>query len=78
MESVLDALLHAEEKKQEEIPMARSELTLVETENLLSEAEDAWPDGDFVSSVREWFEEHDFITDNQEDALRNIVEKRRS
>jgi hypothetical protein len=58
----------------EETPM-KSSLTPDEIESLLNEAEDAFPDSDFVSSVREWFEDHDFITDNQETALNNIIER---
>ena len=53
----------------------RSELTSGQTESLISEAEDAFPDSDFVSSVSEWFEEHGFITDNQEAALNNVIDK---
>ena len=53
----------------------KSELEQHEIEALLDEAEDAWPDSDFVASVRDWFEEHEFITENQESALNNIAEK---
>ena len=52
----------------------KSELTKQETEALLDEAEDAFPDSDFVQSVRDWFDEHGFITDNQESALNNVIE----
>jgi len=53
----------------------KSELTKQETEALLDEAEDACPDSDFVQSVREWFDEHGFITDGQESALNNTIER---
>jgi hypothetical protein len=53
----------------------KSELTDVETKNLLADAEDAFPDSDFVSSVNEWFDEHGFITESQEEALNRIVDR---
>ena len=53
----------------------KSELTKQETEALLDEAEDAYPDSDFVQSVRDWFDEHGFITDGQESALNNTIER---
>jgi len=57
--------------------MAKSELTQKETLELLQEAEDAFPDSDFVASVREWFEENGFITEGQEASLSNIAENPR-
>ena len=53
----------------------KAELTDDEIENLLAEADDAFPDSDFVASVQEWFEEHGFITERQEDALNKIIER---
>ena len=53
----------------------KSELTKDEIENLLAEADDAFPESDFVPSVQEWYEEHGFITENQESALNNIINK---
>lgn len=53
----------------------KSSLTPDQIDDLLNEAEDAFPNSDFVSSVRDWFEEHGFITDRQEDALNNIIER---
>lgn len=55
----------------------KSELTAKETKSLLQSAEDAFPDSDFVFSVWEWFEDHGFITEAQEEALNNIVENGR-
>lgn len=55
----------------------KSELTDNEIESMIDEAEDAWPDSDFVASVREWYEEHGFITEAQEGALDRIIERRR-
>ena len=55
--------------------MGKSLLTPDETEALLDEAQDVLPDSDFIASVRDWFEQHGFITDAQESALNNIVEK---
>ena len=52
----------------------KSELTDQEVRDLLQNAEDAFPDSDFVASVSEWFDEHGFITDGQEVALNNIAE----
>ncbi len=53
----------------------KSSLTPDEIDSLINEAEDLFPDSDFVASVREWFENHDFITDKQEDALNNIIDR---
>ena len=55
--------------------MPKSELTDRETDSLLAEADEAYPDSDFVSSVQEWYEEHGFITEAQEDALNNIINR---
>jgi hypothetical protein len=52
----------------------KSELTDKETRDLLQRAEDEYPDSDFVFSVNEWFLEHGFITDAQEDALNKIAD----
>ena len=52
----------------------KSELTADEVEDLLTDAEDAFPDSDFVASVREWFADKGFITDGQESALNKIAE----
>ena len=46
-----------------------SALTKDEIDDLLSDAEDNFPDSDFVASVKEWFLEHGFITEAQEEAL---------
>ncbi len=54
----------------------KTELSDDEIISLLAEASDAFPDSDFVESVGEWYEEHGFITEAQEDALNNIVENR--
>jgi len=51
----------------------KSKLDNEETQDLLQDAEDAFPDSDFVASVQAWFDEHGFITDAQEDALNNII-----
>jgi len=53
----------------------KSELTPDEIEALLDAADEVFPDSDFVSSVREWFDEHGFITDAQETGLNNTIEK---
>jgi len=55
--------------------MARSELTESQTADLLDRAEDAFPDSDFVASVREWFEERGFITEGQEESLAKIADR---
>ena len=55
----------------------RCNLDTEQTAQLLDDADEAWPDSEFVASVREWFEDKGFITDGQENALNNIVEKRR-
>ena len=52
----------------------KSELTPNEVRELLENAEDAFPDSDFVASVSEWFDEHGFITDGQEVALNKIAD----
>jgi hypothetical protein len=52
----------------------KSELTPAQIEDLLQRAEDEYPDSDFVASVTEWFEEHGFITEAQEEALENIAD----
>ena len=62
------------ETDREGVDMAKSELTPRETEALIREAEDAFPDSDFVASVDEWFSEKGFITENQEAALNKIAE----
>jgi hypothetical protein len=46
-----------------------------ETQELLDAAEDAWPDSDFVASVQEWYDKRGFITEAQEAALENIIER---
>jgi hypothetical protein len=56
----------------------RSDLTTEETDQLLDDADEAWPDSDFVASVREWFEDKGFITDGQETALNNIINRSRN
>ena len=53
----------------------KSELTPDEVEALLDNAEDVFPDSDFVSSVRDWFDEHGWITDGQETGLNNTIER---
>lgn len=53
----------------------KAELSETEIEKLLDEADEAWPDSDFVASVRDWYEDKGFITDRQEEALNNIAEK---
>jgi hypothetical protein len=53
----------------------KSELTSDEIEDLLQRAEEAFPDSDFVASVEDWFLEHDFITERQEEALNKIVDR---
>lgn len=54
--------------------MARSELTPKEIGELLDDAESAYPESDFVSSVRDWFDEHGWITEAQEAALNKVAE----
>jgi len=53
----------------------KSELTCDQIENLLAEAESAFPESDFVASVTDWFAEHGFITEKQEEALRKIADR---
>ena len=53
----------------------KSELSEAEIEELLREAQEAWPDSEFVASVKEWYEDKGFISDRQEEALNNIAEK---
>ncbi len=53
----------------------KSELTENETEDLIRRAEDAYPESDFVASVEEWFLEHGFITEAQEEALNKIADR---
>ena len=55
--------------------MPRSELTEDQTESLIDEAREAFPDSDFVASVREWFDDNGFITEAQEQGLNNTIEK---
>jgi len=55
----------------------KSELTEDETEALLQEADDQYPDSDFVASVQDWFMDKGFITEAQEAALNKIAEGRR-
>jgi len=55
----------------------KSEMTKEETEKLLDDADTERPDSDFVASVRDWFEEHGWITDNQESALNDVVNNER-
>jgi hypothetical protein len=55
----------------------RSELNDNEIEALLDDAERAAPDNEFVQSVRKWYEENDFITYKQEEALWKFVDRRR-
>lgn len=58
------------------IPQSDNEgLTESETEALLSEAEDAFPESDYAASVQEWYLEHQYLTEAQKDALNNIIEK---
>lgn len=52
--------------------MPKAELTEDEVADLLEDAEAAFPDSDFVASVREWYEEKGFITLAQADALERI------
>jgi ribosomal protein S25 len=42
-------------------------------EDLLERAEEAYPESDFVPSVREWYEEKGFITQAQQEALERIA-----
>lgn len=51
----------------------KSELTNAEVEALLTDAEDEFPDSDFVASVRDFFEDRGFITEAQEEALNKIA-----
>ena len=53
----------------------KSSLTKERTDDLLGEAEESFPDSDFVSSVSDWFDKHGFITDKQESALERIIER---
>ena len=52
----------------------KSTLTDAQIEALLDDAEAEFPTSEFVASVREWFEEHGFITDAQERSLQKIAE----
>ena len=51
----------------------KSMLTDAQVEALLDDAEAEFPTSTFVESVREWFEEHGFITDAQEQAIQKIA-----
>lgn len=51
----------------------KSELTPEETLSLITDAEDEFPDSDFVASVKEWFDDKGFITEAQEEALNKIA-----
>jgi len=53
----------------------KSTLTPDQTARLLDEAAEAYPESEFVPSVEEWYEEHGFITENQEAALNSIIRK---
>lgn len=53
----------------------KSIMTSEETERLLDEAEGVFPDSEFVMSVREQFDDRGFITDKQESALNNVIDK---
>ena len=53
----------------------KSELTNDEIGALLDDAESAFPDSEFVTSVRDWFDDKGFITDKQEAALENVIDK---
>ena len=61
------------EKK--EATKVKSELTNDEIGALLDDAESAFPDSEFVTSVRDWFDDKGFITDKQESALENVIDK---
>jgi len=53
----------------------KSVLTTREIDELLGEAEESFPDSNFVPSVSDWFDKHGFITDKQESALERIIER---
>lgn len=46
-----------------------------DAEQLLADAEEAFPDSDFVASVRGWYAEHGFLTEKQEEVLNDIIER---
>ncbi len=52
----------------------KSELTDKEVRSLLDEARAVFPSSDFVASVEDWFTEHGFITEAQEEELNKIAE----
>jgi hypothetical protein len=53
----------------------KSEMTNDEIEDLLQRAHDSFPGSDFVASVEDWYLEHDFITEGQEEALNKIADR---
>jgi hypothetical protein len=55
--------------------MPRSELTTEQTEALIDEAREAFPDSDFVDSVADWYGDNGFITEAQEQGLNNTIER---
>lgn len=62
-------------KKREGKKTDANEMTEAQTEALLDRAEEAFPDSDYVASVREWFNEKGFITEAQEEALAKIADR---
>jgi hypothetical protein len=50
-------------------------MTTMETSRLLDNARRAFPNSDFVASVRKWFKAKGYITSKQEAALENIIDK---
>lgn len=55
--------------------MPRSDLNEDETQTLIDEATQSYPDSDFIPSVEEWFHDMGFITEAQEEALSKIIEQ---
>ena len=53
----------------------KAEMSKSEALDLLDRAEEANPDSRFVESVRDWFEEHGFITERQAETLEAIVDE---
>lgn len=51
------------------------EMTTTIIDKALRRAEEAFPDSDYVASVREWFNEKGFITEAQEEALAKIADR---
>lgn len=52
----------------------KSTLTDAEIDLLIDDAEAEFPTSEYVASVREWHEEHGFITEAQAQALQNIID----